>query len=266
MTPIRIGAVSYLNSKPLIYGLSERPECSLRLDLPSRLSDGLLLGQFDVALVPIVTLFDRPELVIVSDACIACRGPVWSVKLCSKVPVDRIRSLALDEGSRTSAILARILLRRRFGLNPACQALPMDGDWQSPSTDAVLVIGDRAIQNAAQFPVVWDLGEEWHCEFGSPFVFAVWAARPEAKLAALSDCLSAARDAGLRMLPAIADAECSELGLSRERCLSYLRDNLHFRLGPAELRGLDRFYRLAVDAGLAADGWELNRYDCATVG
>ncbi len=266
MQQFRIGAVSYLNSKPLIDGLSEQSDCTLILDLPSRLSDGLLAGKFDVALVPIVTLFDHPELVIVSDACIACRGPVWSVKLCSRVPADRIKTLGLDEGSRTSAILTRILLRRRFGLNPVCQSLSIDSDWTKPETDAVLVIGDRAIRHTVQFPVVWDLGEEWNCEFGSPFVFAVWAAQPTADLAALSERLCAARDAGLRHLPEIAAAESPRHGLSRERCLAYLRDNLHFRLAEEELRGIDRFYRLAVDGGFAAEGWGMNRHDFQTVG
>ncbi len=266
MARFRVGAVSYLNSKPLIYGLSKRLDCGLTLDLPSRLSDGLLAGQFDVALVPIVTLFDHPELVIVSDACIACRGPVWSVKLCSKVPADRIKTLGLDEGSRTSAILARILLKRRFGVTPVCESLPIESDWRSPKTDAVLVIGDRAIQSVSNFPVVWDMGEEWNCEFGLPFVFAVWAARPTADLSALGDYLSAARDAGLRNLDEIAAEECERHGISHERCFSYLQNNLHFRLGEDELRGLDRFYRLAVDTGLATEGWELNRHDCATVG
>jgi chorismate dehydratase len=266
MPHYRVGAVSYLNTKPLIHGLSSRPECSLRLDLPSRLSDGLLTGQFDVALVPIVTLFDHPEWVVVSDACIACRGPVWSVKLCSRVPADRIKSLGLDEGSRTSAILARILLQRRFGLSPVCQPLPINSDWQNPATEAVLVIGDRAIRHNSPFPVIWDLGEEWFCEFGLPFVFAVWAARPGLNLNGLGEILSAARDRGLSHLQAIADAECGAIEIDSARCLGYLRDNLHFRLGDEELRGLDRFYRLAVETGLAPDGWELNRYDCATVG
>lgn len=266
MQRYRIGAVSYLNSKPLIDGLSERLDCGLTLDLPSRLSEGLLSGTYDVALVPIVTLFDHPELVIVSDACIACRGPVWSVKLCSRVPADRIATLGLDEGSRTSAILAQILLRRRFGLSPVCQPLTIESDWTKPATDAVVVIGDRAIRHTAQFPVVWDLGEEWNCEYGSPFVFAVWAARPTADLAGLAEILGSARDSGLKHLAEIAAAESPRHGLTESRCLEYLRDNLHFRLTDAELRGVNRFYRLAVDAGFAPEGWGLNRYDFQTVG
>lgn len=261
----RIGAVSYLNSKPLIYGLDQRADCDLVLDLPSRLADGLLAGRFDTALVPIVTLFDNPRLVPLSDACIACRGPVWSVKLCSRVPIDRIQTLGLDEGSRTSALLARILLQKRFGLSPACESLPIQANWMNPQTDAVLVIGDRAIQGTARFPFVWDLGEEWTCQFGLPFVFAVWAAWSDAELGGLVDCLTAARDWGLANLEQIASSECGGLGISRERCLTYLRDNLHFRLGGQEWRGIERFYRLALDAGLATEGWSTGRHDFQVV-
>ena len=105
--PLRIGAVNYLNTKPLIYQLERlAPEARLVLDLPSRLADSLRAGQVDIALIPSIEW--QPELgyTIVSDACIACRGPVLSVKLFSRVPIPEIRSLALDEGSRTSIALA----------------------------------------------------------------------------------------------------------------------------------------------------------------
>ena len=103
---MRIGAVSYLNTKPLVYGLADlAPQHELVYDLPSRLADRLAAGALDVALIPSVEYFQRPDYEIVSDACIACRGPVRSVKLLSRVPLESIRTLALDEGSRTSAVL-----------------------------------------------------------------------------------------------------------------------------------------------------------------
>src|SRR3954471_5186769 len=113
---IRIGAVSYLNTKPLVYGLAERlPQADVVYDFPSRLADRLAAGDLDVALIPSVEFFQDPSYSIVSDACIGCRGPVWSVKLFSRVPPPQIRTLALDEGSRTSVALVRILLKERFG-------------------------------------------------------------------------------------------------------------------------------------------------------
>src|SRR2546423_269936 len=103
---IRIGAVSYLNTKPLVYRLAERlPQAEIVYNLPSRLADRLASGQLDVALIPSVEFFQNANYSIVSDACIGCRGPVWSVKLFSRVPAAEIRTLALDEGSRTSVAL-----------------------------------------------------------------------------------------------------------------------------------------------------------------
>src|SRR4029453_14916808 len=116
---MRIGAVSYLNTKPLIYGLGQlAPQHELLLDLPSRLADDLAAGRLDVALIPSVEFFQNPDYTIISDARIACRGPVHSVKLFSRVPVRSIESLALDEGSRTSVALVQILLREQFGIVP----------------------------------------------------------------------------------------------------------------------------------------------------
>src|SRR5205085_6110653 len=116
---MRIGAVSYLNTKPLVYRLAElAPQHELVFDLPSRLADDLAAGKLDVALIPSIEFFQNPSYTIVSDACIGCRGPVRSVKLVSRGPLKQIRTLALDEGSRTSVALVQILLRERYGISP----------------------------------------------------------------------------------------------------------------------------------------------------
>src|SRR6478735_4438604 len=121
---MRIGAVSYLNTRPLVYGLAEAaPQHELVFDLPSRLADDLAAGRLDVALIPSIEYFQNPAYRIVSDACIACRGPVLSVKLFSRVPILKIRSLALDVGSRTSAALVRILLKEQYSLEPRFEPL-----------------------------------------------------------------------------------------------------------------------------------------------
>src|SRR5260221_1678380 len=144
---MRIGAVSYLNTKPLVYRLAElAPEHELGFDLPSRLADELAAGRLDVALIPSIEYFQRSDYTIVSDACIACRGPVRSVKLLSRVPLEQIGTLALDEGSRTSAALVRILLHERFGLKPKLLPFPIDARPESIVADALLLIGDRAMQ------------------------------------------------------------------------------------------------------------------------
>lgn len=253
---LRVGAVNYLNTRPLIEGFHERvPTAELVLDLPSRLADGLADGRLDVALIPIVEFFQDPSYVIVSDACIACRGPVLSVKLFFRVPPERVTSLALDEGSRTSVALARILLAERFGLVPRVEPLAIGASLDDTQADAVLLIGDRAIHSPSRaFSEVWDLGDEW-CRFGElPFVFAVWAARAGTVLGGIDQALSACRDEGLARLPEIARREGPALGLTQPECLAYLRDNLYFHLGPRELAGAELFHRLAVKHDLIRPG------------
>jgi chorismate dehydratase len=263
---IRVGAVNYLNTKPLVYQFERlAPRAELVLDLPSRLADGLAVGRFDVALVPIVEFFQDPGYTIISDACIGCRGPVLSVKLFSRVPMERIRTLALDEGSRTSVALARILLLERYGLQPKLEMLPIGATLDDTRADAVLLIGDRAIHSPARpFAEVWDLGDEW-CRWAElPFVFAVWAARRGRDLCGVDAALAECRDLGVRDLAAIARAEAPALGLTHPECLAYLRDNLHFYLGPDELRGVELFHRLAGKLALVPAGPGMDLVDHKT--
>ncbi len=157
---LKIGAVSYLNTKPLIEGLqgSLGPSHHLVLDLPSRLATRLEAGELDIALIPSIEYFQDPLYEVVSDACIACRGPVWSVKIFFRVPPGQVRSLALDEGSRTSAALAKILLKERLNIEPTTIPLPIACDPASVDADAVLVIGDRAMKpSMGPFVEAWDL-------------------------------------------------------------------------------------------------------------
>jgi chorismate dehydratase len=273
--PVRLGAVNYLNTKPLVHGLAESSPGQhsalayrLSFDLPSRLADDLAAGRLDVALIPSVEFFQNPAYEIVSDTCIACRGPVLSVKLFSRVPLDSIRTLALDEGSRTSAALVQILLRERFQISPTVEALPIGATLSDTAADAVLLIGDRAIHSPpGRFAAVWDLGDQWQRWSGLPFVFAMWVARPGLDPDALSDlaaALESSRDSGLTNLDAIAEREAPLLGLTIPQCVAYLRDNLHFTLGPDERRGLSRFRQLAADMGLAPAGANLNLHDAAS--
>jgi chorismate dehydratase len=254
--PLRIGVVSYLNSKPLLEDLAELlPDAEIRLDYPSRLADDLAAGRLDVALIPSVEYFRGEGYEIVSDACVAARGPVLSVKLYSRVEPGAIRSLALDTGSRTSASLARILLNERYGVQPRLEQLAFGQTTQDTTADAVLLIGDRAMFPPEEaFPVTWDLGQEWFEWTGLPFVFALWAARPGLDSPELAEALSAARNRGERAVTEIARREAPLLGLPLPTTIHYLTQNLHYRLGSAERSGLRWFYELAVRNGLAPAG------------
>ena len=258
--PPRIGAVRYLNTKPLVHGLATSG-IGVRYDLPSRLADQLASGQLDVALIPVVETFRQADYRIVSDACIGCRGPVMSVKVFFRTPPDRVTTLAIDEGSRTSAALARILLAERYGVRPRIEPLPIEAGLGDTRADAVLLIGDRALDRgtgggpaaARSFQLAWDLGDEWCRWTGLPFVFAVWAARPGVDARAIEPLLNAARDSGRSNLAAIAAAEAAAHGLTVPQCLGYLRDNLHYELGPREREAISRFHALVAKMGLLGE-------------
>ncbi len=241
----KIGAVSYLNTKPLVEGMAEvGADFELILDLPSRLADRLAAGELEAALIPSVEAISG-EYTVVSDACIGCRGPVWSVKLLGRVAPEKIRTLALDEGSRTSCILSQVILAKKYGVRPECQLLGIDEDWRQTDTDAVLIIGDRAMKvDESDFEFGWDLGEAWFQMTGLPFVFAVWAARSSNYLDQLDWVLSTTRDTGLENLERIAARYANVYSLTREECLRYLRDRLHFQLAGGRESWLETVFRI----------------------
>lgn len=244
---LRIGAVTYLNTKPLVYGLAERlPMAELSYDYPSRLADALTAGELDIALVPSAEVLENPDWQIVSDACIGCRGPVLSVKVLFRVPPEEVRTLALDEGSRTSALLSQVLLKEIHGVTPRLVPLPLGCEPRSADADAVLVIGDRAISSAdGEFAEVWDLGDRWCRWTELPFVFAMWVARPGVATAKAAAAFAAARDDGCAQLADISRAHAEAMALPYELVYEYLSQNLYFRLGPGERRGLELFFEKA---------------------
>jgi chorismate dehydratase len=285
--PIRVGAVNYLNTKPLIEGLASfAPHAELQLDLPSRLADRLAAGDLEVALIPVVeyikkgvgSLFSgKPSpnanagqkrlptpfrYLIVPGVSIASRGPVLSVTLFSRVPWPEIRSVALDEGSRTSSALTRILLEKRYGIRPKTVQLPISVAADDMTTDAVLLIGDRAMKACLPgFAYAYDLGQEWYDWTGQPFVYAVWAVREGVDLRGVDRALRECRDHGLARVGQIAEREAAKLGLDAGFCRRYLSNILCFDLGPREIAGLRRFQELACELDLVPEGVELDFYD-----
>jgi chorismate dehydratase len=263
--PIRIGAVNYLNTKPLIDDLARlAPQAVLSLDLPSRLADQLSAGELDVALIPVIEYFRAGTYTVVRDIAIATRGPVLSVTLFSRRPWGDIRRVALDEGSRTSAALTQILLRTRHGVRPELEPLPIDRDAEAVDADAVLLIGDRAMRACLPgFAFAYDLGREWHDWTGLPFVYAVWAVRAGVELGGVERALRAAKQHGMARAGEIAFREAGKLGLDAGFCRRYLDTIIRYDLGPAEQAGLERFYELACDLGLAPSGVGLEYYGAA---
>jgi chorismate dehydratase len=258
-TPVRVGAVTYLNTKPLIHDLEAlAPGIELVLDVPSRLADGLAAGHLEVALIPVIEYFRGGSYTVVPDIAIASRGPVLSVTLFSRVPWSGIRRVALDEGSRTSAALAQILLRRRHGVHPEVVPLPLDRQAEDADADAVLLIGDRAMRACLPgFAHAYDLGQEWHDWTGLPFVYAVWAVREGVDLGPVAAALHEAKRRGIAAVGRIAHDEAPRLGLDAGFCRRYLANIIHFDLGPREQAGLHHYYMLACELGLARRGVNL---------
>jgi len=259
---IRVGAVSYLNAKPLYHRLEEwAAGVSLSMDLPSRLAARLASGDLDVALIPSVEYLRGASrgYEILPGFAIAARGAVRSVKLFSRVPLDRIDRLALDEGSRTSQALTRVWLDARHGVRPSrIESLPMGVSALESTADAVLVIGDRAMKVPDQpFHSVVDLAEAWNSLTGLPFVFALWVVRPGLDLGDLPDILARCRAEGLAHAGDLAATYGPRLGLDLDVCQEYLTRVLSYDLGEPELAGLRRFARMAADLGLAPQGVEL---------
>lgn len=259
MDNVRVGAVNYLNTKPLIHDLAAlAPEADLILDVPSRLADRLAAGELDVALIPVIEYFRAGSYAVVPGISIATRGPVLSVTLFSRKPWPDVRRVALDAGSRTSAALTQILLRTRHGVAPEVVPLPLDRAAEDVDADAVLLIGDRAMRACLPgFDHAFDLGQEWFDWTGLPFVYAVWAARPDAELGGVAHALAEAKRRGLARAGVIAAREAPGLKLDAGFCRRYLSTILHFDLGPRELAGLRHYYALACDLGLAPRGVEV---------
>lgn len=262
MTSLRIGAVNYLNTKPLIHELDVlAPDAELVLEVPSKLADQLAAGELDVALIPVIEYFRADHYSVVPGISIASRGPVLSVTLFSRVPWQSIRRVALDEGSRTSAALTQILLRKRYGVRPELVPLPLDCDAEDGDADAVLLIGDRAMRACLPgFAHAYDLGQEWHDWTGLPFVYAFWAVREGAELGPVAEALHEAKRRGQAAVGAIAHREAPLLGLDAGFCRRYLANIIHFDLGPREQAGLHHYYMLACELGLARRGVSLAFY------
>jgi chorismate dehydratase len=257
-----VGAVSYLNAKPLYHRLEEfAPSVRLSMDLPSRLADGLARGDLDVALIPSVEYFRGVArgYEIVPGLAIASWGPVRSVKLFSRVPIDRIERLALDAGSRTSQALVRVWLAEVHGLFPSrIEPLPMGVPPQESTADAVLVIGDRAMKvDGAAYLASIDLAEAWRSWTGLPFVFALWAVRAGAELGDLPDVLHRCRDDALAHAHDLAALHGPRLGLDVATCVDYLTKSLSYDLGEPETAALRLFARKAAGLGLAPQGADL---------
>jgi chorismate dehydratase len=246
--PLRLGVVSYLNAEPLVFGLSRDPSFVLVRDRPARIAALLAQGEVDLGMIPSAAYVDG-DYAIVPGVAIASRGPVRSVRVYHRGPLAEVRRVALDASSRTSVVLAQVLLREMLGRDLEYLPAEPELDVMLAGADAALMIGDPALYHPADVPSV-DLGEEWTRRRGLPFVYAFWAGPAGRVSPGQVVRLQEALAEGLRSLPAIASAY-NGLGAQRAPLNEeYLRANIHYGFGAEEQAGLREFYRRAHGQGL----------------
>jgi chorismate dehydratase len=257
-----LGAVSYLNTRPLVYGLERHPErFAIRFDVPAVCAELLHEGRVDLGLVPSIE-YAAGEYCLVPGASIASNGPVASVALFSPMPLERVRSIAVDRSSRTSVALLRVLCADRFGITPSLDVQPPDLQAMLARADAALVIGDIALFTDHERLGLEkiDLGAQWTAMTGHPFVYACWTGREGAADADDVALLQQARAEGEAQIDAIARAESPGDAARAAVIARYLRDNIQYGFGEAEQQGLQRFYERAAALGIIARAPRIRLY------
>lgn len=253
MGNLRVGVVSYLLNRPLTRGLSRRPTSGIELveDVPSRVGAMLLAGELDVALCPMALLAaEYPAAAVVPGIGVGCDGAVMSVRLFHRVPLDEVRTVALDTSSRSGALLARVLLAGRLGLPVEASVVGGGVEAMLREADAAAVIGDPALRAMDGPYDSLDLGEWWKRESGLGYAFAMWAFRTglgDDDRARLGDLLHASLSLGERELDAIVDEEAAATGLAPALVARYLGEAIRYRLTGAPLAG----FALAVEEARA---------------
>ena len=261
--PIRLGAVSYLNTRPLVYGLEgHQDRFDVRFDVPARCADLLHANEVDLGLIPSIE-YPGHDYRIVPGVSIASDGPVESVAIFARRSIDAVRSIAVDISSRTSAALLKVLCARWFRIEPRFVAMAPDLPAMFEECDAALVIGDHALfaEHERLHAEKIDLGEQWVRMTGLPFVYAFWAGRPGIVTAADTAALGAARDEGVNAIDKIGKASFPD----NPRCAAvaerYLRENVKYALGEPEVTGLRTFFALAAEVGVLARAEAPRFYD-----
>jgi chorismate dehydratase len=263
MPPLRIGAVSYLNARPLVEGLERWPDrFAVRYDLPSACARLLHGGDIDLGLIPSIEYLRGEGYRIVPDCAVASDGPVASVAIFTKVPIERVRSIALDTSSRTSVALTRVMAASHFGIAPVFVDHQPDLTAMVSRADAALLIGDPALfaEHERLGLAKIDLGAEWQTFTGLPFVYACWAGRSgalgPADVATLQEARAAGEVGAAEVAARFFPGDPGRAGIGAR----YLRENIRFRLGDRERAGLERFFALAADVGVVPAAQSLRWY------
>ena len=251
-------AVSYLNTVPLVWGIEHSPDPQLReafelsFALPSDCAAQLASGAADIGIIPVIEMA-RQKLEYFRGTGIACHGPVRSILLISKVPMSRIKTLAVDAASRTSVMLARVILAEKFGVEPRLISRVADLAAMLGEADAALIIGDPALRlDPATLPFeTLDLGGEWTSMTGLPMVFAVWSytkewsGRKEIVQDRYAGLFIESCRYGVEHAADIARIEAPSRGVTEELALRYITRHIVYELGEKDYQGLELYVKMA---------------------
>ncbi len=236
---IRVGAVSYLNTKPFIWGLEQSPvwnDLILSRDFPAAIARQLKDDQLDLGLLPVAAIAQLKESHIVTNYCIGSEGPVASVAIFSDVPLEEVSTIWLDYQSKTSVALAKILMQEYWHLNPQWKQGDADFINRIGGTEAAVVIGDRALDLIPKHKFIYDLGAAWTAHTGLPFVFAAWVANKELPAIFLTE-FTAALKWGIEHM----DQLIAQLPTVGYDIATYFHTNIRYELTEASKAGMDFF-------------------------
>jgi chorismate dehydratase len=242
MAPVRVAAVSYLNTIPFLYGLrrsDSAPGVDLLLSPPAGCADAIACGHADIALIPIAEIPAIDNIRIIGNHCIGARDTVRTVALMSSSPLEEITKIYLDPHSRTSVALVKVLAREHWGIDPEWLPLKSFDGVKPEKGVGYTLIGDKVFGYEAMFPYNYDLAHEWHEFTGLPFVFAAWVARPNVSEGEV-EALGKALEYGVRH---IADAAREDGRVDYETAVKYLTENIDFSFDAEKRKSLEVFLR-----------------------
>lgn len=254
MSKIWISAVSYLNSLPFVYGLQHaalKNNCEISLDIPSVCAEKLISGKVDIGLIPIAAISQVPNATIISDYCIGANGKVKTVCLFSEVPLHEIKTILLDYQSRTSVLLAKILAKEYWKINPEWVNAEQGFENEIKGNVAGVVIGDRAFSLTPTFSkgagesdsFIYDLSEEWKNFTNLPFVFACWVTNKNLPPEFISEFNLALKN-GLNNIDKMLE-EFPPTVISKDEAKKYLTENISYDFDTEKKKALELFNQLA---------------------
>ena len=250
----RLAASSYLNSAPLIWSFihgSRKGTVNLTDPVPSRCADLLAKGAVEAALIPVIEYQRIPEVSLVPDVCVGSKGKVRSVVLVTRFKnLQDIRSVALDDSSRTSAALMKIIFLEFLGVEPKWVTSAPNVDLMLKDSDAALIIGDPAMTFARDELRIVDMAGLWREYTGLGFVFAVWAVRNNDSPRVGAIDFAAARDEGIVKIEEIISHYEQEIPLTRDELREYLTDDITFHIDQPMKQGMQLYFDLAYKHGL----------------